>query len=242
MRKGEEKPYPTTIPKWPEAERPREKLIKLGADNLSDAELLAIILRIGGRKRTALDLARYLLKEFGGFRNLDSLTISELKKIKGIGTAKAAQIKATLAIGKRFLKEPKGPQKKIRTADDVVEYCAERLIPYMRDRKQEVFKAILLDGKNKVLKDITVSVGSLTASIVHPREVLKEAIAESAASMILVHNHPSGETEPSEEDINLTERLISASDMVGIRVLDHIILGENTYFSFLKKGLIKERG
>ena len=228
----------TTIKEWPEGERPRERLVKYGAENLSDAQLLAIILRTGDRieKTSAVDLARILIDKFGNFRELDSVSVSELQSIKGIGPAKGAQIKAALEIGKRFLRQETEPKEKIKSVEDVFNYYK----PYLRDLKKEVFKVMLLDGRNKIIKDVTISEGSLTKSIVHPREVIKEATKESAAALIFVHNHPSGESKPTKDDIEITERLINACDIVGIRVLDHIIIGANDYFSFADEGLIKE--
>lgn len=228
----------TTIKEWPEGERPRERLVKYGAENLSDAQLLAIILRTGDRieKTSAVDLARILIDKFGNFRELDSVSVSELQSIKGIGPAKGVQIKAALEIGKRFLRQKTEPKEKIKSVEDVFNYYK----PYLRDLKKEVFKVMLLDGRNKIIKDVTISEGSLTKSIVHPREVIKEATKESAAALIFVHNHPSGESKPTKDDIEITERLINACDIVGIRVLDHIIIGANDYFSFADEGLIKE--
>lgn len=233
---AKEKKYPKAIVNWPEDERPRERLIKFGADKLSDTELLAILLRVGSSGQSAVDMARDIIKKFGTFRNIDTKSIAELKKIKGLGVAKIAQIKAAIEIGKRFLKEKGLSKIKIKTSKDIVNY----FMPYMRDAKKEVFKAILLDGKNKVIKDVTISEGTLNKGIVHPREVIKEAVTELASAIILIHNHPSGEPQPSQDDIDITNRLISACELVGIRVLDHIIIGDNDYFSFFNEGLIKE--
>ncbi len=227
--------YPKAIVNWPEDERPREKLIKFGADKLSDTELLAILLRVGSSGKSAVDMARELINQFRTFRNIDSKSFAELKR-KGLGIAKIAQIKAAIEIGKRFLKEKSLSKIKIKTSKDIVDY----FMPYMRDMKKEIFKAVLLDGKNKIIKDATLSEGTLTKSIVHPREVIKEAIAESASALVLIHNHPSGEPQPSQDDIEITNRIISACELVGIRVLDHVIIGDNNYFSFFNEGLIKE--
>ena len=223
---------------WSEDERPREMLIKYGAENLSPAKLLAIILRTGDGVDgvSAEELAKKLLNRFGSFRALDTASISELSSIRGVGMAKAVQIKAALEIGKRFLREETEQKKRIRTAGEVFNFYA----PYLKNLKEEVFKIMLLDGMNKLIKDVTISKGSLTASIVHPREVIKEVIKESAAAIILVHNHPSGEPKPSEADIEITNRLVQACNLVGIRVLDHIIIGGNSYTSFVDEGLMKE--
>jgi len=227
--------YPKAIVNWPEDERPREKLLKLGADKLSDTELLAILLRVGSSGKSAVDMARELINQFGTFRNIDSKSFAELKR-KGLGIAKIAQMKAAIEIGKRFLKEKSLSKIKIKFSKDIVDY----FIPYLRDMKKEIFKLVLLDGKNKIIKDVTLSEGTLTKSIVHPREVIKEAVTESAAALVLIHNHPSGDPHPSSDDIEITNRIISACELVGIRVLDHIIIGDNNYFSFFNEGLIKE--
>ena len=227
--------YPRAIVNWPEDERPREKLLKLGADKLSDTELLAILLRVGSSGKSAVDMARELINEFGTFRNIDSKSFAELKR-KGLGIAKIAQIKSATEVGKRFLKEKSLTKIKITTSKDLVDYFT----PYMRDMKKEIFKAVLLDGKNKIIKDVTISEGTLTKSIVHPREIIKEAVTESAAALVLIHNHPSGEPQPSQDDIDITNRIISACELVGIRILDHVIIGDNNYFSFFNEGLIKE--
>jgi len=179
--------------------------------------------------------AIHLLAQDGSFRNIDSKSFAELKR-KGLGIAKIAQIKAAIEIGKRFLKEKSLTKIKVKTSKDIVGY----FIPYLRDMKKEIFKAVLLDGKNKIIKDVTISEGTLTKSIVHPREVIKEAVTESSAALVLIHNHPSGEPQPSQDDIEITNRIISACELVGIKVLDHIIIGDNSYFSFFNEGLIRE--
>ncbi len=225
------------IKDWPEDERPRERLIKFGEENLSDSQLLAIILRTGNStKSNAIDLARTLLDHYGNLRALDSVSISELCAIKGIGLAKAAQIKAALEMGKRLLRQKTELRKKITSVEDVVNYYG----PYLRDLKKEIFKIMLLDGRNKIIREMTISEGSLNASVVHPREVIKEIIRESAAAVIFVHNHPSGEPKPTREDIEITDRLVKACNLVGVRVLDHIIIGGDNYISFVDEGLIKE--
>jgi DNA repair protein RadC len=223
---------------WSEEERPREMLMKYGAENLSPVKLLAIVLRTGDSADgvSAEELAKKLLNRFGSFKSLDTASIPELSTIRGIGMAKAVQIKAALEIGKRFMREETAQKKRIRTAEDVFKFYA----PYLKNLKEEVFKIMLLDGMNKFMKDITISKGSLTASIVHPREVIKEVTKESAAAVIFVHNHPRGEPKPSEEDIETTNRLVQACDLVGIRVLDHIIIGGDGYMSFVDKGLMTE--
>jgi len=225
-----------TVKDWPNDERPRERLVKYGVDYLTDAELLGIILFNGYQGKTSVDIAKELLLKSGGLRKLNSLSFSEMSSVKGIGLAKFAQIKAALEMGKRLLREASSPKKKIHNAVDLVDYYG----PNMRDLKKEIFKIILLDVKNKIIRDIDVSVGSLTESIVHPREVLKEIIKESAASVIFLHNHPSGESNPSKNDIDITERLAEACNLIGVKVLDHIILGDDNYTSFAQEGLLNK--
>ncbi|MBC8499330.1 MAG: DNA repair protein RadC [Candidatus Atribacteria bacterium] len=227
-----------TVKDWPDEERPRERLVKYGVAYLTDGELLGIILVSGYQGKTSVELAKDLLSETKTLRKLDSLSFAEVKSFKGIGLAKFAQIKAALEIGKRLLRETNSPKKKIHNALDLVNYYG----PCMRDLKKEKFKVIMLDVKNKIIKDIDISVGSLTESIVHPRETLKEIIKESAASVIFLHNHPSGESNPSKNDLDITERLAGACELVGVKVLDHIILGEDNHFSFAQEGLLKKIG
>ena len=229
------------IKEWIKDERPREMLIKHGPESLSLSKLLAIILRTGKEGTSAEELSKRLLNKFGALREIDSSPISEICKMDGIGPAKVAQIKAALELGKRLYKESAQKQKRIKKADDVISYVAEYYGPYLRDAKKEFFNVILLDIKNKPIHNIEISKGSINASIVDPKEIIKEATIKSASSIILVHNHPSGDTEPSSEDINLTNRIIEACNFVGIKVLDHVIIGKNKedYYSFAKWGLIK---
>lgn len=225
------------IRSWPADERPRERLIRFGEESLSDSQLLAIILGTGGSsKSSAVDLARTLLGHYGSFRVLSSVSVSELCTVKGVGPAKAAQIKAALEIGRRLLRQKTGLRRKITSMEDVVSYYR----PYLRDLKKEVFKVMLLDCRNKLIKETTISEGSLNASVVHPREVVKEIIRESAAAVIFVHNHPSGEPKPTREDIEITDRLVKVCTLVGVKVLDHIIIGDDNYVSLVDEGLIGE--
>jgi len=223
-----------TVKDLPASERPRERLVKYGVGHLTDAELLGIILVHGYQGKTSVDLAKELLSSAGSLRKLDYLSYPEMCSSKGMGLAKFAQIKAALELGKRILSEDNSPRKKINNALDIVNYYRYR----MRDLKKEIFKIILLDVKNKIIRDIDVSMGSLTESIVHPREVLKEIIKESAASVIFLHNHPSGESVPSKNDLDITERLFDACNLMGVRVLDHIIIGDDNYTSFASEGLL----
>lgn len=223
-----------TVKEWPDQERPRERLIRNGAKTLTDAELLGIILVKGLKGKSSIEIAKTLLSKTRTLRRLDDLSFSEMTAIRGIGSAKFAQIKAALEIGKRLFQESSPIMKKIYNARDVADYYRA----HMRDLKKEVFILILLDIKNKIMKDVTISEGSLTESLVHPREVLNEIVRESAASVIFLHNHPSGESKPSEKDLEITKRLVDACKIIGVKVLDHIIIGDESFTSFIQEGLI----
>lgn len=229
--------YPQTIKDWPEDDRPREKLIKSGPENLSSAELLAIILRTGSKGQSALDHAKTFISSCGGFRKIEQLSIAEIKSIKGIkgiGPAKAAQIKAVFEIAKRYAAEKIEIGEKFQNSRQVFNHFHES----MRTKKKEVFVAMLLDGKNRMMRDVTVSEGCLTSSIVHPRELFNHVIRDSAANVILVHNHPSGDPAPSKEDRDITKRLKEVGELVGVKVLDHIIIGDGRYVSFADEGML----
>ncbi len=226
--------YRLTIKEMPEDERPREKLIKYGAENLSNAELLALIIRVGNKSRTAVELSQDIYNKFGGLKALNYLTINQLKKMKGIGTAKAVQIRSVVELSKRIASLNREEKDLIKSPKD----AAQILMPELRYLTQEVFKIILLDIKNQIITIPMISKGGLSSSIVHPREVFKEAIKHSSAAMILIHNHPSGIPEPSRDDINITKKLIDAGKIVGIDVLDHIIIGDGIFVSMKEKGFI----
>jgi DNA repair protein RadC len=225
-----------SVKEWPEDERPRERLLKFGAGALSDAQLLAIIIRNGRDGRSAVDLGMELLDRFGSLEGIAQAGINEIcgkDGVKGIGAAKAAELKAAIELGRRYQK-PTLAGASFCSSQDVAAYYR----PRMKDAKKELFRCVLLDTKNRLIREETVSIGSLTASLVHPRETFKAAIRESATAVIFVHNHPSGDTKPSQEDILLTRRLIQAGEVLGIRVLDHIIIGDGCHFSFRDNGLI----
>lgn len=224
----------TSVKHWPEDERPRERLISQGASALSDAQLLAIIIRNGRAGRTAVDLGRSLLERFGSLAGIEQAGIRELCSVAGIGPAKAAEIKAAIELGKRHQK-PGLAGASFCSSEDVVSYYR----PRMKDMKQEMFRCALLDTKNKIIRDEVVSIGSLSASIVHPRDTFKAAIRESAAAVVFIHNHPSGDVKPSREDILLTRRLVQAGEVLGIQVLDHIIVGDGVHFSFRDHGMMQ---
>ena len=223
------------IKNWPESDRPRERLLSQGPEPLSDAELLALILRTGNAAdgTTAVDQARSLITRFGDLRSLAAATTTELCQQSGIGPAKAAEIQALFELAKRFVCSDIKPGERFTSSREVFTHFHERL----RHRKKEVFISLLLDSKNRLIREIQVSEGSLNASIVHPREVFAPVIRESAAAVLFVHNHPSGDPEPSREDIELTDRLREAGQLMGVRVLDHIIIGNGSYTSFCDKGL-----
>lgn len=224
-----------TIKNMPENERPREKLIRYGVHTLSNSELLAILIRIGYKERSALELANVLLShDDKGIRFLTNCTVQELSKIKGIGKTKACQIIAAVELGNRLSRSLLEMKKTIKSPKDVT----DMVINDMRFLEKEHFKVMFLNTKNEIIAYETISIGSLNASIVHPREVFNRAIKKSSASIILLHNHPSGNPEPSKEDINITKRLIKAGEIIGIEVLDHIIIGDGNYFSLKENSLI----
>ncbi|NLG85826.1 MAG: DNA repair protein RadC [Firmicutes bacterium] len=230
--------YHLTIKELPPDSRPRERLIEQGAENLATAELLAIILRTGSRGYTALQVAQQLLVaggENGSLRYLATADINELSSFPGMGPAKAAQIKAALELGKRLVQEEPGRGDFVRSPEDAY-FLVKNDMRYL-DR--EHFCTIMLNTKNQVLFQETVAVGSLSAALIHPRELFKNCIRKSAAAIILVHNHPSGDPEPSPEDIKLTGRLVQAGALLGIQVLDHIIVGDGCYVSLRERGLIQ---
>jgi len=223
-----------TIKQMAEDERPREKLVKYGANSLSNTELLAILIRTGTKYASAIDLAQQILStNQEGLRVLTDSTVEELSCIKGIGLSKAAQMLAAIELGKRLAVMSNNTQG-IKSPKDVSNLFMEE----MRYYKKEHFKILLLNTKNEIISSNLVSVGSLNSSLVHPREVFVNAIKKSASCIILVHNHPSGNTRPSEEDINITKRLIEAGKIIGIDVLDHIIIGDGSYCSLKEQAII----
>lgn len=220
----------------PLEERPREKLIAKGVKALSNAELLAILLRTGTKEDSVMRVAEKLLSAYkdSGLGAIAQLSLNEFGKIKGIGKVKAITILAALELGTRLAENPSRDKWIVRSPKDVADYVMARL----RYEHKENFMVMLLNTKNHVLATPTISVGSLSASIVHPREIFREAIHHAAASMILIHNHPSGDPSPSKEDIAVTEKLVSAGQLMDIAVLDHIIIGDNKYTSLKEKGII----
>ena len=219
------------IKNLPEFSRPREKMKEKGASNLKKRELLAILLRTGTKDKNVLQLADDLLDKYPSDRLLKA-TFKELENIKGIGPAKTAQVLAAVELGSRLFKEKEKEEVYISSTEDIVKECNN-----LKDLKKESFVVLCLDGRNKLLRKETVSIGTLNASLVHPREVFKPAIEMSAASVIIVHNHPSGDPEPSREDIKVSNQIVEAGEILGIPVVDHVIIGSGAY-SFKDKGQI----
>jgi DNA repair protein RadC len=228
------KPKSMTIHDLPVADRPRERLQRIGVEALSAQEILALLLGRGISGESVMITAQRLLSQFGGLKGIAGASLEELSQVRGIGIAKASQIKAAVELANRVEGYSESVGKiPLKTPEDIAGLVQGRL----KDKKKEYFLAILLDTRNQLIRTAEISVGSLDSSIVHPREVFKEAISASAASVIFVHNHPSGDTEASEDDIALTKRLAQAGEIVGIDVLDHIIIGGKSYTSLKRQGL-----
>jgi DNA repair protein RadC len=225
------------IKEWPEDERPREKMLKQGVGSLTNAELLALIIRTGdsATNKSAIDLGRDIIARFGdNLRELGSADLAEICTIKGMGPAKATGIKAAFTLASRFQSRKLEHLDRFTSPRQVFDYFHHEF----RDSRKEYFLILLLDGKNRIIRRVQVSEGSLNQSIVHPREVFIPAVKESAAAIILVHNHPTGDPAPSSEDIAITRRLREAGDIMGIKVLDHIIIGDGEFVSFVERGLL----
>jgi DNA repair protein RadC len=223
-----------TVHDLPKAERPRERLKQFGPEALSAQELLALIIGRGISKKSVMTIAQELLIKFGNIKAISEATIEELSQIKGIGFAKAVQIKACFELGKRQTLEPELKDFNIKDPEAIVKAISASI----KDKAKEHFKLILLNARNKILGISTISIGSLNASIVHPREVFKDAIMHNAYSVVLAHNHPSGDPEPSEDDLKMTRKLVESGKILGIEVLDHLIIGKNAFYSFKEKGLM----
>ena len=223
-----------SIRNWPQDERPREKLLLRGADALSDAELLAIFLRTGLKGRTAVDLARDLLARFGSLRALLAADRQRLCEAPGLGDAKYCQLQAGLEIARRFFAETLAKGTSVTTPGQ----ARDLLVARLRDRPYEVFACVFLDNRHRMLHYSELFRGTIDSAAVHPREVLREALERGAAAVILAHNHPSGQAEPSAADQAITRRLREALGLVDIRVLDHIVVGDGETASFAERGLL----
>ncbi len=224
-----------TVRDLPLSERPRERLLKLGSEALSAQEILALILGRGIKGESVMVISQKLLSRFGNLKGIANASVEELSETKGVGLAKAAQIKAALELSKRLEGDAGERQKPmVKSPEDVVNVVKSQL----KGKKKEHFLVLCLDTRNRVINCRPVSIGSLDTSIVHPREVFKEAVSSSAASVIFVHNHPSGDPEPSKEDIELTKRLVRAGEIIGIDVLDHIVVCDRSYLSMKAKNLL----
>lgn len=224
--------YRNTICTWPAEERPREKLAKYGEHTLTNSELLAILLRTGVKGETALDLARRIITKFKTFRNMSHTDSRSWAGFRGLGPAKIAQIKAALEIGRRFREvELKEESPQIKSAKDVVDI----LMPRLRDLKVEVFKTVHLDSQNRIIAIVDESNGTVNFTTPIIREIFQKALQNFTASIICVHNHPSGNPAPSKEDLEFTHKLKKAGDTLQIKVMDHIIIGNEKFYSFMDK-------
>jgi DNA repair protein RadC len=219
---------------WPDGDRPRERLYANGPGALADAELLALQLGSGVRGRSAVEVAREVLATYGSLAEVASREVAELAAMRGIGPVKAARLVAAFELTRRLRARTPGQRLTLSGPEEV--YAA--FAPLMEDLKREVFRIALLDAQNGLLRDRIVSEGTLSASLVHPREVFKPAILESAASVILLHNHPSGDPTPSREDVRLTRQLADCARLLDLRIHDHVIIGRGRYLSFAQKGIL----
>ncbi len=224
-----------TVKELPLDDRPREKLLLRGSQNLSDAELVAILLRTGKKGKSVLEIARELISIEGNLAMLATKTVDSLQKVSGIGKDKAATLAAAFELSRRILSQAKWfSNQKVTSPQEI----ADIFIPLLRDDTKERFIVICLNSSNKIIKHETISIGNLNSSVVHPREIFKVAIDSSSASIILIHNHPSGNPEPSSEDIRITQKIVESGKILDIPVFDHLIIAGDTYTSFVEKKLI----
>ena len=215
-------------------DRPRERLTRLGPEALRDAELLAVLFRTGTRETGAIALAERVIKHFGDLRGLARASVEELRQVKGIGEAKAVEIKAALELGLRLAAHNDPDRPRIHSAEDV----ANLLMRRFKECETEQFKVLLLNTKNEVQKTVDVSSGSLDATVAMPRDVFRQAVREGAGAVIVCHNHPSGDPEPSQDDVSLTRRLAESAGLLGIRFLDHVVFGDGRYVSLKERNLL----
>ena len=234
--KKKEVEYPLPIREWSEDDRPREKLLKYGEHTLSNAELLAILIRIGAPGKSAVDIGRELLHKFKSLRAMSGVDVSEFKKITGLKNAKIAQIKAAIELGRRMLSEEKALEGPVTSSSDVVGF----LMPLMGNLKKERFLLLLLDKRNAISEVMDIEYGTVDQANPYIRDIIQMAIRYNAPSIIVAHNHPSGSITPSDSDKRFTKSLMMAAKATGISFFDHIIIGDNRYFSFADEGLIGE--
>ena len=224
-----------TVKELPLDDRPREKLLLRGSQNLSDAELVAILLRTGKKGKSVLEISRELISTEGNLAMLATKTVDSLQKVSGIGKDKAATLAAAFEISRRILSQAKWfSNQKVTSPQEI----ADIFIPILRDDTKERFIVVCLNSSNKIIKHETISIGNLNSSVVHPREIFKVAIDCSSASIILIHNHPSGNPEPSNEDIRITKKVVESGKILDIPVFDHLIIAGDTFTSFVEKRLI----
>ena len=219
---------------WPQSERPRERLLEQGASALSDADLIALLLRNGLPGQDVVAFSRDLLAKYGGLRGLLYSNRSELEQVKGLGKAKVASLLAVSELAKRSLREEVIGKNYVKAPDSVLAY----LMSSMADQKKEVFKVLFLNKSNRILNEKDLFEGTIDETLVHPREVIQAVLQYHATAIVLVHNHPSGAIYPSQADINITERIHQACSTIAVKVLDHIIVGDREYFSFKERGLL----
>lgn len=219
----------------PKLDRPRERLIKNGAKNLSNEELISIILRTGTKDISVRNISNHILSEIKEITNLKNITLNKLKNIKGVGEVKAVTLLASIELGKRVYEKKEKNNLKINTSNKIYDLLKDELY----DKKQEYFYAVYLDSKKNLISKKILFKGTLNKSIVHPREIFKNAYLCSASTIICVHNHPSGDPLPSKEDLLITNKLVEVGKIQGINVIDHIIIGNNNYYSFYENGDIK---
>ena len=232
---GQKKIFETAIKNWPKDERPREKLFKYGERRLSDTELLAILLRSGVKGQSAIDLGRKIMQKFKTFRNMSHTDVRDWKEFKGLGQAKIAQIKAALEIGRRFREDEASKNKqKIASVNDIVDI----LMPQMRDLKTEIFKVMYLDSSNRIIDISDAAIGTVNQAMPIVREIIHSALQKFAVSIICAHNHPSANINPSTQDKKFTRELREAGKLMEIKVLDHVIIGDNEFFSFADEGIL----
>ena len=227
------RPYRTAVREMPEEERPRERLMTVGPEGLKDAELLAILFRTGTREEGAVALAERALRHFQGLRGMARAAIEQLCEVKGLGKVKAIEIKAALELGRRLAVFSETDRRKIRGAEDVVRF----LMPVFKEYEVEQFKVVLMNTKNEVVRTVDISYGTADRALAMPRDVFRQAVREGVTAIIACHNHPSGDPEPSQDDILLTRRLKEAGEVIGISLLDHIIFGDGRYVSMKEREL-----